>query len=285
MVSFDYIKPNSLDDLLEQLSRKVEDGSIIAGGTDLLVRMRAGSVSPKVVYDINNIKELSRIRDLGDSIAIGPMVKMFEIVQSDLVRKHLPFLAEAAEQVGSPQIRNRATVGGNILTASPCADTVPPLMVSGARLKLKSVKDEREIKLENFMKHAGLTDIKTDELLIDIIVPKMPEGYTCKFLKLGRRKSLAISVINMAGWAKLSPEFIIEDIRIVLGSVAPTAFRATVAEKFLTGKKADTAIIKKAAIKAVEQSAPISDIRGTKDDRSLLIEVWVGRLLQILNDK
>jgi CO/xanthine dehydrogenase FAD-binding subunit len=184
--------------------------------------------------------------------------------------------------MGSPQIRNQATVGGNIASASPCADTVPPLMAAGARLRLSSKDADREVSLEDFMQDAGRTIIRDHEVLTDIIVPKLSAGCRSHFVKVGRRKALAISVINLAGWAKKDSNGVLEDIKIVLGSVAPTAFRAKSAEAVLKGEVPTDSAIQEAARKAAAESLPISDIRGTENERRLLVEAWALRLLQVL---
>jgi carbon-monoxide dehydrogenase medium subunit len=282
MVSFDYIKPTSLNDLINYVSQARLEGAILAGGTDLLVKIRSGLITKRVLFDISGLKEISGIADEGDELRIGAAVRMQEIADSNVVQDSLPFLCMAASQMGSPQIRNRATVGGNISSASPCADSVPPLMAAGAKLKLRSQNGEREVSLENFMKDAGQTSIRDHEVLTDVIVPKLGLGCRSHFFKIGRRKALAISVINLAGWLKTDPTGVVKDVKIVLGSVAPTAFRAKGAEAVLKGKIATRAIIQKAAKKAAEESRPISDIRGSEKERRLLVEAWTFRLIEVL---
>lgn len=254
----------------------------MAGGTDLLIKIRSGLISKRVLFDISDLKEISGIADEGDNLRIGAAVRMRELAESNLVQKSLPFLSMAASQMGSPQIRNRATVGGNISSASPCADTVPPLMAVGAKLKLRSQDGDREVSLENFMKDAGQTNIREHEVLTEIIVPKLGDGCQSHFLKVGRRKALAISVINLAGWLKTDPTGVVKEVKIVLGSVAPTAFRAKGAEAALKGEKPTPSVMREAAKKAAEESRPISDIRGKAKDRQLLVEAWTFRLLEVL---
>ena len=285
MVSFDYIKPTSLKSLLEYVSQAKLEGAVLAGGTDLLVKLRSGLISKRVLFDIGGLNEMGGIAEEGDDLRIGAAVRMQAIAESGLIQARLPFLSMAANQMGSPQIRNRATVGGNISSASPCADSVPPLMAAGARLKLSSQDGDREVYLEEFMKDAGQTNIRGHEVLTAIIVPKLRAGCRSHFIKVGRRKALAISVINLAGWAKTGSSGVIEDIRIVLGAVAPTAFRATGAESVLKGKIASQDIVHQAARKAAEESSPISDIRGTETDRRRLVEAWTIRLIERLTRK
>lgn len=282
MASFDYIKPTSLNNLINYVSQAKLEGAILAGGTDLLNKIRSGLITKRALFDISDLKEISGIADEGDDLRIGAAVRMREIADSNVVQDSLPFLSMAASQMGSPQIRNRATVGGNISSASPCADSVPPLMAAGAKLKLRSQDGDREVSLENFMKDAGQTSIRDHEVLTDIIVPKLGVGCRSHFCKVGRRKALAISVINLAGWLKTDPTGVVKDVKIVLGSVAPTAFRAKGAEAVLKGKIATRSIIQKAAKKAAEESSPISDIRGSEKERRLLVEAWTFRLIEVL---
>jgi CO/xanthine dehydrogenase FAD-binding subunit len=282
MVSFDYIKPTSLKSLIDDISEAKLEGAVLAGGTDLINKIRSGLISKRVLYDINDLQEMGGIDDKGDFLRIGAAVRMREIADSQTVQSALPFLSLAAGQMGSPQIRNQATVGGNIASASPCADTVPPLMAAGARLRLSSKDADREVSLEDFMQDAGRTIIRDHEVLTDIIVPKLSAGCRSHFVKVGRRKAMAISVINLAGWAKKDSDGMLEDIKIVLGSVAPTAFRAKGAEAVLKGEVPTDSALQEAARKAAAESLPISDIRGTENERRLLVEAWTFRLLQVL---
>ena len=282
MASFDYIKPTSLNNLINCVSQAKLEGAILAGGTDLLVKIRSGLITKRVLFDISDLEEISGIVDEGDSLRIGAGVRMRELAESSVVQDFLPFLSMAASQMGSPQIRNRATVGGNISSASPCADSVPPLMAVGAKLRLSSENGDREVSLENFMKDAGQTSIRDHEVLTEIIAPKLSVGCQSLFFKVGRRKALAISVINLAGWLKTDPRGVVEDVKIVLGSVAPTAFRAKGAEAVLKGKIATREIMQNAAKKAAEESSPISDIRGSEKERRLLVEAWTYRLIETL---
>jgi len=282
MAMFDYIKPTSLKDLIQYVSQAKLDGAILAGGTDLLNKLRCGLMSKKVLFDINDLQEMAGIEDKGDFLRIGAAVRMREIAESNEVKSAIPFLAMAAAQMGSPQIRNRATMGGNISSASPCADSVPPLMAAGAMLKLRSPEGDREVLLENFMKDAGQTSIGDHEVLTDIFIPKLSDGCRSHFIKVGRRKAMAISVINLAGWIQTGPKSAVVDVKIVLGSVAPTAFRARCAEAVLKGEIPTPAVMRAAAQKAAEESRPISDIRGTAKDRRLLVEAYTFRLIEIL---
>ena len=282
MAEFDYVKPSSLESLINDYAQVRSEGAILAGGTDLLVRIRSGLVCRRVLFDVNNLDEMNSISDQGDSVSIGAAVRIVDVAESGLIKSVIPFLSLAASQLGSPQIRNRATLGGNIVTASPAADTVPPLIAMGATLMFRSREGHREISIEDFMKGPGQTDIHEGEVLIGTTVPKVINGCKSHFIKVGRRKAVAISVVNMAGWVKKDKTGIIEDLRVVLGAVAPTATRAIEAETYLRGKAPKQDLLKEAASIAAGESSPISDIRGTEEGRRLLVEAWTFRLLETL---
>lgn len=282
MAAFDYVKPPSLESLINDYAQAKSEGAILAGGTDLLVKIRSGLVSWRVLFDINDLYEMKGISDEGDSLRIGAVTRICDVADSNVVQSTVPFLSLAASQLGSPQIRNRATVGGNIVSASPAADTVLPLIAMGARLRFGSQGGNREVSIEKFMEGPGQTDIREDEVLIGVVVPKLSNGCKSHFIKVGRRKAVAISVVNIAGWIKTDQTGVIEDVRLVLGAVAPTAIRAGETETFLRGKRPNEVVLKEAARITAGQSSPISDIRGTQKGRRLLVEAWTFRLLQIL---
>jgi len=282
MAVFDYNKPPSLESLINDYAQAKPEGAILAGGTDLLVKIGSGLVSQRVLFDINDLHEMKGISDEGDSLRIGAATRICDVADSNVVQSTVPFLSLAASQLGSPQIRNRATVGGNIVSASPAADTVLPLIAMGARLRFGSQGGNREVSIEKFMEGPGQTDIREDEVLIGVVVPKLSNGCKSHFIKVGRRKAVAISVVNIAGWIKMDQTGVIEDVRLVLGAVAPTALRAGETETFLRGKRPNEVVLKEAARIAAGQSSPISDIRGTQKGRRLLVEAWTFRLLQIL---
>jgi len=283
MTQFDYLKPASLEHLIRELSQVKSSGAILAGGTDLLVKIRGGMRSHRVLFDVNDIQDLLGIEDKGDFVRIGACTRIHEIAESETVKTCVPFLSSAANQLGSPQIRNRATIGGNIVSASPAADTVPPLMCSGAKIRLKSAHGERELYLEDFMKGPGQTDIRDGEVLVAIDIPTLRPGCRSHFLKIGRRRAMAISVVNLAGSMKKNDKGIIDEVRIVLGAVSPKAVRAKRAETFLRGKPCTEAVLREAAKVAGSESQPISDIRATESGRRLLVEAWTYRLLQVLS--
>ncbi|NQS91144.1 MAG: FAD binding domain-containing protein, partial [Chloroflexi bacterium] len=215
-------------------------------------------------------------------IHLGPLVTHNQVVSSSLlVEKAFP-LAQACWEVGAPQIRNRGTLAGNLITASPANDTITPLMALGARVTLKSLSGERVVDLNDFYKGVRKTDIRPDEMLVDIGFPALdPKTQKGGFLKLGLREAQAISVVNVAVVLSLEKDQV-KEAAIILGSVAPTVIHARAAEKYLAGKTMDDEYIKEASHLAMEDSKPIDDIRGSANYRRQMVEVLTGRLLQTL---
>ncbi len=284
MFPFDYVKPTTLEHLLAGMREARSEGAVLAGGTDLHVKIRAGEACPRVVFDISGLLPCRAIVDQGDHLRIGAAVRMTEILMSATLQSKAPSLAAAAGQMSSPQIRNRATLGGNIVTASPAADAVSPLLAADATLVLLGTNGKREVTLAEFLKGPGKTSLDRDEVLIEVVVPTERSGCHSRFLKVGRRKSQAISIINLAGCIDIGQDGLVSDVRIALGAVAPTVVRAHRAEGALTGKQPSAKNLAEAAALAAEECRPISDIRATGSGRKLLVEAWTLRLLETLCD-
>ena len=192
-------------------------------------------------------------------------------------------LAQGAGRLGSPLIRNRATIGGNIVTARPASDLAPPLMVLNALLILKSQDGERELAVEKFFKGPGKTSIKPKEILSQIFIPDCVGPCGSAYLKMGSRKTLEISLVNVASFIEVGPDLSIKQARIALGAVAPVPVRARSAEKFLKGKKPQgdhDPVFREAAQAAVQDAKPITDHRGSAEYRQALIEILTARTLQ-----
>lgn len=282
LVYFDYVKPQTLMHLLDGLLQARLEGAVLAGGTDLLVGIRSGLACPRVVFDISDLAPCRGIVQKDDHLRIGAAVRMTEIVKSVLVRRKAPSLAAAARQMSSLQIRNRATLGGNIVAASPAADAVPPLLAADATLVLFGSNGWREVTLAHFLKGPGKTSLGENEVLTEVVIPVERSGYRSRFVKVGRRKAQACSVINLAGRIDIGQDGLVRDVRIALGAVAPTVMRARRAEEALTGRAPSTKNLAEAAALAAEECRPISDVRATGSGRRLLVEAWTFRLLQAL---
>ena len=232
-----YHSVSSVSEALALLNEHRAAARIVAGGTDLIIEMERGQ-HPQlhVLVDITRVPGLDQIRLEGDDIVLGPLVTHNHVVGSDLIRRRALPLAQASWEVGAPQIRNRATVAGNLITASPANDTITPLIALGADVTLLSANGERRLKLDEFYSGFRQTVLRPDELLSAIRIPALADHQRGIFLKLGLRRAQAISVVDVAAVIGRDAAGLVTDARIALGSVAATIVRARAAEDFLIGK-------------------------------------------------
>ena len=245
-------KGRNIGEVVELLARHKEDGKIIAGGTDIIIELRNDKIASKVLIDIFSIEELHSIKDEGDFMEIGASVTFTEIVESPLFQDNLYGLSKACRLVGSPQIRNRGTIGGNIANGSPAADSIPPLICLNSILVLESIRGRREVSLEDYYKDRKNYGIKKDELLISIRFKKPTKNQVLSFSKLGLRKSLAISRISMATLLELDKSGIVETIRVSSGSLGKYPMREPEVEAYLLGKPLHDEIMNE-AVRALQQ--------------------------------
>jgi len=236
--AIDYIRPRTLDEALSALSENHGNAAVLAGGTDIVPGLQQGSrrfASITKLIDIGAIPELKAMDFDGQLLRIGAGITFSELSHDPLVRENFPLLTEAAQGIGSVQIRNRATIGGNCCNNAPCADSVPPLLVYEARLRILSHKSERIVWLQDFLLKPYHTQLQPDEILVQIILPSLPKGYWGKFYKLGRRRGVAISRITLALLIKVGAD-VIEDIRLASGAVTPIGVRFHELEAEARGK-------------------------------------------------
>lgn len=255
--------PVHLDEALEYLHQYGDQTKILAGGTDLLVRHHGCLDELQRILNICGLDELKLIKIADDQIEIGSLVTHTQLEESAIIQKYVPLLAEAAEAIGAPQIRNRGTIGGNIANASPAGDILPPLIALDAKVKLSSLDQGKVVlPLTDFLVGPGQNLARDDELITGITFSKPDYNQQGVFLKLGQRKALAIAVVNVAVMLCLN-EDMIQDCRIVLGAVAPTPVRAKKTEEYLHGKSMTEAVINGAIQFLGREIAPIDDIRGS----------------------
>jgi carbon-monoxide dehydrogenase medium subunit len=295
----DYFSVTSIDEALQILAERGERARIVAGGTDLLLEMERGvRRGIDTLIDITRVPCLDEIvMDEDEVIHLGPMVTHNHCVASKLIVEHAFPLAQAAWEVGAPQIRNRGTVAGNLITASPANDTITPLMALGASMHLASVRGERVVPLAEFYQGVRRNVMQPDEMLVDISFPGLRPNQRGTFIKLGLRRAQAISVINVAivltfgqksgltGPLGPSAANRLDGVVITLGAVAPTIIHARNAEVYLKGLELSEAAIDHAAELARQASQPIDDIRGSAAYRSEMVRVCVSRGLRALRDK
>ncbi len=280
MQPFDYVKPRTLADASALLLEHNGSARPFAGMTDLLIRIERGFVHPQVVVDIKalpGMRDLLVVRNGRESVRIGAAVLMNQVALSPIVQSGWPLLAEGCASVASYQLRNRATVGGNLCNASPAADSAPALICYGASAHIFGPDGERELPLEQFFLGPGKTALQRGELLTAVIVPAPPAGAAGHFLKLGRTAVGDISVMNVAvlGWPDPSAPSG-SSWRIALGSVAPTVIRAPEAERLLS-LDTSPAGLEAASQAAAAAARPIDDIRATAAYRTDMVRVLTRR--------
>jgi len=270
-----YHKPKNLNEALKLL-KELGDAKPIAGGTDLMVDMKIGRVKTRNLIDISDLREIRKIEFHKDSIIIGAAVTLQEIINNERIRREIPILVEAAENLGSWQIRNVATIGGNICNASPAADMAPPLLILNSKLKLSSINGDRVIPLEKFFKGPRQTELMVDELLTEIVVPKESCNAGMKFIKIGRRRAHTLSIVAVAV-AVRTMEDKIEYVRIALNSIAPTPIRAYKTEEELIGSRVNE--VEGKVKKLIEEIKPISDVRASAEyRREMAVKITIDAL-------
>jgi carbon-monoxide dehydrogenase medium subunit len=284
MTNPEYMAPANLVDALQVKKKMGAQARVIAGGTDLILRMRDQVLSPSMLIDLRRIS-LDGIELSGDEMRLGAFVSLSQVLESDDIEKYFPALPAACREFAGPPIRNRGTLGGNIVNASPAADLVPPLIAYDANILLQSSSGDRVLPLVDFFTGPGQSVIEPDEILTEITLPRMPLTSAATFIKLGQRRSMAISQVNIATRLTLDESGLASEARIVLGAVAPVPRRAVAAEKILLGKEPTEELISEAASKAREEGTPISDVRASLAYRLEMTEVLVRRALLATRDQ
>jgi CO/xanthine dehydrogenase FAD-binding subunit len=279
---FEYHDPSTLDEACQIMAELKEKARPLAGGTDLLVNMRRGTVSPEHVVSLGRIEELRGIYPSNGQLRLGACLTAAEIGQSKEVNDLINPLGSGANSLGSPLIRNLATIGGNLVTARPAADLPPPLMAYGASVVLKNSSGKRAVSLDNFFRGPGQTVMEPDELLTEITVETPPPYSGGGYIKLGARKTLITSIVNVAAFLSLDDrDGTITSARVVLGAVAPVPMRATSSEQVLLGEKPTDALFLRAGEAAAGDSKPIDDFRGSAEYRRAMVEVLTRRALNM----
>lgn len=283
---FEYHDPSTLDEACQIMAELKEKARPLAGGTDLLVNMRRGTVSPENVVSLGRIEELRGVHPSNGQLRLGACLTAAEIGQSKEVNDLINPLGIGANSLGSPLIRNLATIGGNLVTARPAADLPPPLMAYGASVVLKNSSGKRTISLDNFFRGPGQTVMEPDELLTEIIIEKPPPYSGGDYIKLGARKTLVISIVNVAAFLSLDGrDGTITSARVVLGAVAPVPMRTTSSEQVLLGEKPTDALFLRAGEAAAGDSKPIDNFRGSAEYRRAMVEVLTRRALNMALSK
>jgi len=244
-VQFDYHAPKSLEEAVRLLGEYGEEAQILAGGTDLIPKIKQRILEPKHVINLKAIPELACIKETSEGVQIGALTKLRTVELSPLINGKLPVLGEAARAIGSVQVRNRGTIGGNLCNASPCADTATALMVLDAVARIDSAEGSREVPIGEFFDGRGQTIVAPNEMLHELTIPNLPEGTGSAFVKVGWT-TFDIATVNVAVALRLDDGKVV-DCRIALGACSPAPFRVQRAEEVLKGKELTNEALEEAA--------------------------------------
>ena len=282
--SSSYFRPTSKEGLMQILRDYEEDFTIIAGGTDLLVEHYQNLYKIDRWLDLNWVSEFKEIKIYDDKVEIGSMVTHERLYKLDKIKELYPVIQQAAADVGSPQIRSRGTIGGNIVTSSPAGDLLPPLLVYDAKLKLISKEGERVVDANEFFTGPKRNVMENGEIIEKIILPLRDEKYKGAWVKVGKRKALVISSISLALNLVFDENEKIKESRICIGSAAPVPLRIESAEEQLLDKKASKVKIDEVAQIVADEISPIDDIRGTaKYRRQVAFNITKSALSEVIN--
>jgi CO/xanthine dehydrogenase FAD-binding subunit len=283
---FEFHEPTTVSEACEIMGRLREKARPLAGGTDLIVNMKKKLIQPDHVVSLARIDDLKSIDREDGILRIGACVTAAELADSEVINKTLGALAQGARVLGSPLVRNLATIAGNLVSARPAADLPPPLMAYGARAVLVKTSGERSVDLSDFFEAPGKTVMEPDEILTRILI-EIPQGrYGDSYIKLGVRQTLEISLVNVAAFVSLDdPDGPITHARIVLGSVGPAPIRALSAEDVLGGQLPTEALFARAGEAAAGDAQPIDDFRGSAEYRRDMVGVLTRRALNAALDR
>lgn len=276
MKHFEYHRPLSLEEAWE-LKKKIPDSLFIAGGTDVLVGIKNSEIHPRALISLRSIPGLDRI-DTGKVTRIGALATISDIIQNPGLQKDFPALVEAAKSLGSVQIRNVATIGGNLCNCSPCADMALPLLVMEARVRLQTAQGKREILLDEFFKGPGKSCLTSNEIMTDILLDTPPKKTKAVFMKKGRVK-MDLAVASVAVRLEMEGNKCLK-ARVAAGSVAPVPLRLSKVEAILEGATLTQKHVAEAQRLTEDSVLPITDIRSTEEYRRQITGVFVKRAIE-----
>lgn len=273
---FQYHAPTTVDEALLLLTT-LDQAKLFTGGTDLVPLLREAACSPSHLVDLNKVAELNYIREDSGFICIGATATLTNVAVS-LIASVAPALVDAVSRIGSPQIRNRATITGNLCNASPAADSAPPLLVHEAEVTIKSLDDTRIIPLDDLFAGPKLNSLEPDELVTEIRFPVPPQGAASSYKRIGRRKAFTLSVVSAAAYVEMNGGEV-KEARLAFGSVAETPIRTPDVEVMLRGEILTDGLLVEAAEAVKCSVAPITDVRGTAEYRRDMCGVLLKRAL------
>jgi CO/xanthine dehydrogenase FAD-binding subunit len=276
---FEYHAPSTIPEALGLLKKYGNKARVLAGGTDLLLAMKKRALTPEHLINIKGIETLKHIAyDEEQGVKIGSLVTCAELEQSPIIKEKAPGLWDAAYVMASPQVKTLATIGGNLCSAVPSADTAPPLIAMGAEAVLSGPKGERTMLVEKLFKGPAESKVARNEILTHIRIPKQPDRSCTAYVKLMRRAALDLALVSVAAYVCLDADKkTCKEVRIALGAVAPTPMRAPLAEKALSGKEITEALAEEAGKVAGTVCSPITDVRASREYRCSMVEVLTKR--------
>jgi CO/xanthine dehydrogenase FAD-binding subunit len=272
---FEYLKPGSIEETLRLLKARGPAARVLAGGTDVVSELRDGLIAPDLLIDIKGIAGLDAIAFDDAALVIGPLVTFTDLIESEAVRHEFPVLWEAAKTVGSVGIRNRATMVGNICSAVPCADAAPPLLVYEATVRVAGPDGARSIPIADWFLGPRRTALGLGEIVTSVRVPRPADGHAGAFVKLGRYRGEDLAQASVAILALRGDVY-----RVAFGAVAPTPVRARRIESLMEGRALDDALIGDATRLVPEETAPITDIRASREYREHMLPIMLERGLR-----
>ncbi|MCJ7704037.1 MAG: xanthine dehydrogenase family protein subunit M [Desulfobacterales bacterium] len=274
----EYFAPRTVPEALVLMRKWKKKATLIAGGTNIIPSMRSGELKQKVLIDLSQIKILCYIKEEKNRIRIGGLTSISEIASSKIVKIHAPILFEAANQLGNPLVRNRATIAGNLADGSPAADTAVPLLALEAIVVIQGGK-EKQVPIHQFFVGPNQTVLKRDEMIKEVLVPKFNPNVRTAYSKLGLRNSMAISVVSIAVLMEMEKTFC-KKARIGYGAVAPKPIRAYRVEEMLENHELTERLLRACCETIGKEISPISDIRASKEYRTEMASVLLKRVLK-----
>jgi CO/xanthine dehydrogenase FAD-binding subunit len=282
LTGFQYKGARTLEEAWEAAARYPGEARYLAGGTDLLVQLKKGNLRAPLIISLKKVRHLSGVTVVGDWVHIGSLTPVEDLARSEVLKRRSPLLPLAAAQLGSRQIRNMATLGGNLCNASPAGDLSTALLCLDTELKMEGLKGARSEKLVDFFRGPGVTSLSPGEVMTGVLVPSMEKGWVWSYQKLGARRAMEIGIVNVALGLRIE-EGVCREARIALGSVAPTPIRARRAEKRMEGATIRPDLIEEVGELSAQESDPIDDLRASRAYREEMVVNLVRRGLRALS--
>ena len=279
MFNIDYVRPESLNEALDFLAEHGSETEILAGGTDIVVDLKSGELKKKYLLDVGRLNALKGIKVTPEGLSVGASVTLAEIYDSEILAQHAPALRKCAFSFASQQIRNVATIGGNVAHCSPCGDTVPPLVIHEAKVVLASRSGERKVAIEQIASGPYACALPTEELIVRFLLKPAQDIDFADFQKIGRRKELAISRISMAAMMRRKSDGSIGFIRLALGACTPTPQRFESVEKYLIGKTPNEELLWEAGNMMTQQMFEVTGRRSSAIYKEPAIQGLIVRML------